>query len=775
MNTKHILVVPALLALLTLNPQLSTCFAQGTAFTYQGRVTDNGTNLSGAGQFKFALVTSTNFNHQATATATRSGQFITIINVTAGGSGYAGAPAVTISGGGGSGATAHATLTGDAVTGISVDNPGSGYTSTPSVIVAPPPPNVSYTTYWSNDGTSVAGSEPSAAVNVAVSNGLFTVVLGDTTVANMAAISASLFAQPNLQLRIWFNDGVHGSAALSPVQNLTPAPYAVQAMNANSASNLLGTLPVAQLNGTVENNQLANSSLTVNAGTGLSGGGTVALGGTTTLNNAGVTALTGGGGVTVSAANGAVTLDSTATSADTANAIVSRDASGNFSAGSVTLAGTLNLPGTPVTINSGGSSLLYVDANDNFFIGPEAGNLLTSGIYNTADGVNALLFNTSGSFNTANGFSALFLNTSGTYNTADGINALHDNTSGTYNTADGADTLPWNTTGIDNTAIGNAALYFNTTGSENTANGFDALLLNITGNDNTAVGVYALSNLGAVGSAGGTNNIAVGSEAGSAFTANESSDIDIGNVGVTGESGIIRIGTEGVQSDTFLVGNVGINVNNPGTASLSVQGGQTGVGNAFNFPVVLFQNTNSTVNNGPALRVVSGGGTNFYGALCVSANVVPGSGNGYIATFGNADNFVVQIGTDGTVYSKGVALTSDRNAKENFTAVNAQEVLAKVAALPVTEWNYKTDSKAVQHIGPMAQDFQAAFGLGGTDDKHISVVDEGGVELAAIQGLNQKLNVKDALIERQATEIAALNARLDKLERLINSKNGDAK
>ena len=60
-----------------------------------------------------------------------------------------------------------------------------------------------------------------------VTNGLFTVVLGDTTLANMTAISASLFTQPNLQLRIWFNDGVNGFAALSPVQNLTPAPYAV--------------------------------------------------------------------------------------------------------------------------------------------------------------------------------------------------------------------------------------------------------------------------------------------------------------------------------------------------------------------------------------------------------------------------------------------------------------------------------------------------------------------------------------------------------------------
>ena len=115
------------------------------------------------------------------------------------------------------------------------------------------------------------------------------------------------------------------------------------------------------------------------------------------------------------------------------------------------------------------------------------------------------------------------------------------------------------------------------------------------------------------------------------------------------------------------------------------------------------------------------------------------------------------------------ALTSDRNAKENFTVVNPREVLAKVASLPVTEWNYKTDSKDVQHIGPMAQDFQAAFGLNGTDDKHISVVDEGGVALAAIQGLNQKLNEKDAEIQDLKRQNDSLAKQLNHLESVVES------
>jgi hypothetical protein len=114
----------------------------------------------------------------------------------------------------------------------------------------------------------------------------------------------------------------------------------------------------------------------------------------------------------------------------------------------------------------------------------------------------------------------------------------------------------------------------------------------------------------------------------------------------------------------------------------------------------------------------------------------------------------------GTVTAHGVLLTSDRNAKENFAALNPQTVLAKVAALPVTEWNYKTDDASQKHIGPMAQDFQAAFQLS-ADDKHISVMDEGGVALAAIQGLHQQL-------EEQKVENAELKAQLAELKTLVN-------
>ncbi len=178
-------------------------WAQSTVFTYQGRVTDNGTNFNGGGLFKFALVTGTNAN---------------------------------------------------------------------------------FTTFWSNDGTSVNGSEPVAAVPVGVSNGLFTVVLGDATQSNMTSINASLFSQPNLRLRIWFNDGVGGSLALDPPQNLTPAPYAVFANTASNLVNGFTVLPNTNGSPNVIGGSSANYVSSNVIGATISGGGSTNLAGTAFTN-----------------------------------------------------------------------------------------------------------------------------------------------------------------------------------------------------------------------------------------------------------------------------------------------------------------------------------------------------------------------------------------------------------------------------------------------------------------------------------------------------------
>jgi hypothetical protein len=116
------------------------------------------------------------------------------------------------------------------------------------------------------------------------------------------------------------------------------------------------------------------------------------------------------------------------------------------------------------------------------------------------------------------------------------------------------------------------------------------------------------------------------------------------------------------------------------------------------------------------------------------------------------------VDQSGAVQARVFNATSDRAAKEHFTPVNPREILAKVACLPVSQWYFKQDASA-RHLGPVAQDFHAAFGLG-ADDKHIATVDADGVALVAIQGLNQK-------VEEQRAENAELKRRLAHLEQLV--------
>lgn len=85
------------------------------------------------------------------------------------------------------------------------------------------------TSYWSNDGTSNAGSQPTAAVSLPVVNGLYVVPLGDATIANMSAVPATVFTNADVRLRVWFNDGTTGSQLLSPDQRITSVGYAMMA------------------------------------------------------------------------------------------------------------------------------------------------------------------------------------------------------------------------------------------------------------------------------------------------------------------------------------------------------------------------------------------------------------------------------------------------------------------------------------------------------------------------------------------------------------------
>jgi trimeric autotransporter adhesin len=191
--------------------------------------------------------------------------------------------------------------------------------------------------------------------------------------------------------------------------------------------------------------------------------------------------------------------------------------------------------------------LLYV-ADGNTAIGTQAMSANTNSSYNTGVGNEALggITRDADSMNTAVGYRAMAL-AAAFGCTAIGFQALLL-TEGENNVAIGNESLNANSTGVDNTAVGWRSLFGNLTGFLNVGIGIQALFFNETGNENVALGSEALLN-----NTTGSDNIALGANAGINHM-NGDNNIDIGNEGVARESGVIRIGTEGTQTASYIAG-----------------------------------------------------------------------------------------------------------------------------------------------------------------------------------------------------------------------------
>ncbi len=109
---------------------------------------------------------------------------------------------------------------------------------------------------------------------------------------------------------------------------------------------------------------------------------------------------------------------------------------------------------------------------------------------------------------------------------------------------------------------------------------------------------------------------------------------------------------------------------------------------------------------------------------------------------------------------------SSRTAKTNLVAVAADGMLDQLARLPIWTWNYLRSDAGERHIGPVAEDFYAAFGFG-TSERQLAPSDVAGVALAATQALQREI------VERDRT-IASLEARLDRLERALTKRETHA-
>ncbi len=301
----------------------------------------------------------------------------------------------------------------------------------------------------------------------------------------------------------------------------------------------------------------------------------------------------------------------TATSANTANAIVSRDPSGNFSAGTITA--NLNGNATTATTATNFSGTLSGDVTGtqsatvvSFVGGQTAANVATGSVLANAatslDTVSTIVKrDASGNFSagtvTLNGDLILNESTSSTVgNITKGGNSFIHNF-GTNNTFIGENSGNFVMTGTSNSVFGFGAFQANTTGAGNSAVGYQALNANTTGNNNTASGFQALSLVTT-----GTNNIALGSNAGANLTLANSSNIDIGNTGIVGDNGAIRIGTAGTHTTNFQAGIYNVTPAATGVPVFISSTGQLGtVGQGANYsasaPTAATDNNGIIINN----------------------------------------------------------------------------------------------------------------------------------------------------------------------------------
>jgi len=233
--------------------------------------------------------------------------------------------------------------------------------------------------------------------------------------------------------------GPHGGLVWQRLSPSTDGPVLYQIIFRSSATP--GHIPAISPNHTLMNSPFSvggDGSVAI-GGLSISSTGIITFANGQTLfsslnGQTGSVNIAGSNGISVAANAGRVTVTTNATSDNTASTIVSRDSSGNFSAGTVTLNGNLTLPGTTLG-SSGPSGVLFLGmpfmhnfGSANAFVGNFAGNLTMTGGGNSGFGMYALTNTTSGGSDAGFGVDALWHNTTGSNNSAFGAIALASNT-----------------------------------------------------------------------------------------------------------------------------------------------------------------------------------------------------------------------------------------------------------------------------------------------------------------------------------------------------------
>jgi hypothetical protein len=562
-----------------------------------------------------------------------------------------------------------------------------------------------FTTYWSNDNSATGGLEPMTNVAVAVSNGLFTVFLGDTTLPGMSAVLDPAIFQDHddAYLRIWVSDGASAFIRLTPDQPLGSVGYAMMA--ATAAGVAAGAVGVDQLAaGAVTSNKIDwstmpaipdwkgyDESIVFDIPPTASGENAIALGSGASADGSGATV---GGGLNNTAGAVAATVGG-----GSGNSVIGRYA---------LVAGGLDNQANGLTATVGG------------------------GEQNSAGGESAKVGG--GKQNSA---SARFATVSGgRTNIANNNNATVGG--GEMNIASGAHSTVGG--GSGNSATAQAAAVGG--GEHNVAS---QLMSTVGGGENN------LANGGDSTVGGGSGNRAIGWGATVGGGLSNFASNDYSTVG-GGEKNIAEGIGAAVGGGTWNVASGSRAVVGGGTWNVASGYRATIPGGAFNSAsaeLAFAAGYSAKANHKGCF--VWGDSTDADVASASDNSVTFRAAGGYRLFSDSGLTLGAQLLPNATAWSA----LSDRNAKENFEPINTIEILEKVAGLPLTAWNYKADPEKRRYIGPVAQDFHSAFGLG--DDTSISTLDADGVALAAIQALGQKVAALEA-------ENAELKARLELVE-----------